>query len=397
MAVIVMCFTFSPQAGIAEQELQATMNDSIKTKADVLVVGGGIHGCSSAFHLARQGVQVILLEADYCGRHASGVNAGGVRTLGRPVPEIPLALASREIWHQLKDLVGDDGGFEASGQLKVGESEEDMRELRARVQSLQALGFFHETLVDRDTVRELIPTIAPHVAGGIWVKDDGHALPYRAVTAFRRAAERLGVIVHEGTPAEGMERAGGVWRVTTRKGVFEAKHLVNAAGAWSARIASQLGESVPVKAGGLMLMVTQRVAPFIKPVLGATSRPLSFKQFDNGTVVIGGALHCEIDFDAKHGEIDFRTLARSARTVTDLFPFLKDVQINRAWSGIEGFLPDKLPVIGPSKAAPDVTHVFGFCASGFQLGPASGRTVSELVINGRTSMPIEAFAVDRFH
>ncbi|TFW04800.1 FAD-binding oxidoreductase [Oxalobacteraceae bacterium OM1] len=373
------------------------MNVSTQEAADVLVVGGGIHGCSSAFHLARQGVKVILLEADYCGRHASGVNAGGVRTLGRPIPEIPLALASRAIWHELDELVGDDAGFEASGQLKVAESEADMQELRARVQALQSLGFSHEVLVDRETVRELVPTMSAHVVGGIWVKDDGHALPFRAVTAFRRAAERLGVAVHEGTPAEGMERVGGLWRVTTKKGVFEAKHLVNAAGAWSARIAAQLGEKVPVQPGGLMLMVTQRVPPFIKPVLGATSRPLSFKQFDNGTVVIGGALHCAIDFDAQHGEIDFSTLARSARTVTDLFPFLKDVQINRAWSGIEGFLPDKLPVIGPSKAAPDVTHVFGFCASGFQLGPASGRTVAELVVNGRTDVPIDAFAVNRFH
>jgi sarcosine oxidase, subunit beta len=373
------------------------MNDSKSRTADVLVLGGGIHGCSSAFHLAKQGVKVILLEAEYCGRHASGVNAGGVRTLGRPIPEIPLALASRSIWHQLEELVGDDAGFEPSGQLKVAESEADMQESRARVDTLQALGFSHEVIVDREMVRELIPTISPHVVGGIWVKDDGHALPFRAVTAFRRAAERLGVAVHEGTKAEALTRVGDTWRVTTKKGTFEAKHLVNAAGAWSAQVAAQLGEQLPLKPGGLMLMVTQRVPPFIKPVLGATSRPLSFKQFDNGTVVIGGALHCAIDFDAQHGEIDFGTLARSARTVTDLFPFLKDVQVNRAWSGIEGFLPDKLPVIGPSKTVSNVTHVFGFSASGFQLGPASGRAVAELVLDGCCSVPIAAFAADRFH
>lgn len=372
------------------------MSKMNRTKADVLVIGGGIHGCSSAFHLARRGVKVILLEADYCGRHASGVNAGGVRTLGRPIAEIPLALASRDIWHQLESLVGDDAGFEASGQLKVAESDDDVEILRKRVAALQALGFTHEVLVDRKTVLELIPTISPHVTGGVWVRDDGHALPFRAVTAFRRAAEKLGVVVHEGAVADSVERVGNVWQVTSGKGIFEAQHLVNAAGAWSAGIAAKFGEKVPVKPGGLMLMVTNRVAPFIKPVLGATSRPLSFKQFDNGTVVIGGALECEIDFGAKHGEIDFAMLARSARTVTDLFPFLGGVQINRAWSGIEGFLPDKLPVIGPSKVAPDVTHVFGFCASGFQLGPASGRTVSELVIDGKTDMPIDAFAVDRF-
>jgi sarcosine oxidase subunit beta len=364
--------------------------------ADVIVIGGGIHGCSSAFHLARRGASVILLEADYCGRHASGVNAGGVRTLNRPLPEIPLALASRALWHDLGNLVGDTAGFEASGQLKVAESEADMQVLKERVALLQSHGFTHEVLVDRETVRDLIPAMSPHVTGGIWVKDDGHALPFKAVTAFRRAAEKLGSVVHEGTPAVSLSPAGSRWCVETARGRFEASHVVNAAGAWSARIAAMAGEKVPLEPGGLMLMVTQRVPPFIKPVLGAVSRPLSFKQFDNGTVVIGGALECRIDFDAKHGEIDFKTLARSARTVTDLFPFLKEVQVNRAWSGIEGFLPDKLPVIGPSRVAPNFIHAFGFCASGFQLGPAVGRIVSELVIDGTARLPIGPFAVDRF-
>ena len=77
------------------------MNKPVAKESDVLVIGGGLHGSSSAFHLARRGVSVTVLEADYVGRHASGVNAGGVRTLGRPVPEIPLALMSREIWHDI--------------------------------------------------------------------------------------------------------------------------------------------------------------------------------------------------------------------------------------------------------------------------------------------------------
>lgn len=365
--------------------------------ADVIVIGGGIHGCSSAFHLAKRGAKVVLLEADYCGRHASGVNAGGVRTLNRPLPEIPLALASRELWHDLTNLIGEDPGFAPSGQLKVAESEKDIEILKARVNLLRAHGWHHEILIDRSAVRELVPSITPNVIGGIWVEKDGHALPYRAVTAFRRAAERLGVLVHENTVAETIEQSGSWWRITTPKGRFEAGHVVNAAGAWSGQIAKQIGESVPVEPGGLMLMITHCVMPFLKPVLGTVNRPLSLKQFDNGTVLIGGALHCEINFEAKHGEIDFTRLANSARTVTDLFPFLKDVPVNRAWSGLEAFTPDKLPVIGMSRVAPNFTHAFGFSASGFQLGPIVGKLVSELVFDGKCELPIDAFAVDRFH
>ncbi|WP_354684278.1 FAD-binding oxidoreductase [Cupriavidus necator] len=367
------------------------------TGADVIVIGGGLQGTSSALHLARRGLRVTLLEAEYCGRHASGVNAGGVRTLGRHLAEIPLALASRELWHRLAELTGDDADFVPSGQLKVAETDAELVVLRQRVAELEAHGFTHETLVDGHTVRELVPAIAPHVTGAIWVRDDGHALPYRAVTAFRRAAERAGVTVHEATPAQRVEYSGSQWQVSTPRGVFRAGRLVNTAGAWAGEFAAQIGEPVPVEAGGLMLMITHRVAPFVKPVLGATGRALSFKQFANGTVLIGGGLRCAADVQARHGEVDMLELGTSAQTVTALFPHLGPLGINRAWAGVEAFMPDQIPVISPSRTAPGVVHAFGFSAHGFELGPVVGQIVAELVTEGRSTLPIDAFAIDRFH
>ncbi|MGX6568917.1 NAD(P)/FAD-dependent oxidoreductase [Cupriavidus necator] len=364
--------------------------------ADVIVIGGGLHGTSSALHLVRKGLRVTLLEAEYCGRHASGVNAGGVRTLGRHLAEIPLALASRELWHRLGELTGDDAGFVPSGQLKVAETDAELDTLRQRVTRLEALGFTHERLVDGHAVRELVPSIAPHVTGAIWACRDGHALPYRAVMAFRRAAQAAGVVVHEATPAGRLEQAGGRWHVHTPRGVFRAERLVNTAGAWAGEFAAQLGEPVPLEAGGLMLMITHRVAPFVKPVLGATGRALSFKQFDNGTVLIGGGLRCPADAQARHGEVDMLRLGTSARTVTALFPHLGPLGINRAWAGVEAFMPDQIPVIGPSQSAPGVVHAFGFSAHGFELGPIVGQIVAELITEQRSTLPIDAFAIGRF-
>jgi sarcosine oxidase, subunit beta len=365
--------------------------------ADVIVIGGGLHGCSSAFHLSRRGAKVVLLERDYCGRHASGANAGGVRTLGRQIPEIPLALASCDLWHDLHNLIGDDAGFVPDGQLKVAESDEDVELLRERTALLNAQGWTHEELVDRDTVRSLVPAIAPHVTGGIWVKRDGYAIPYRAVTAFRRAAEGLGTRVHENTPVTSLKRIGDTWHVVTPQGSFSADTVINASGAWAAQLSKMVGEHVPVVPTGLMLMITERVRPFISPVLGATKRSLSFKQFGNGTVLIGGALRCNhVDIEAQHAELDIKRLSNSAQIVNDLFPFLEGVSINRAWSGIEAFTPDELPVIGPSRTAPGLFHAFGFSGSGFQLGPIVGRLIAEMVMDGKTMLPIESFAVDRF-
>lgn len=363
---------------------------------DVIVIGGGFHGTSSAFHLAVRGAAVTVLEAEYCGRHASGVNAGGVRTLGRHLAEVPLARASLRLWHDLSSLIGDDATFVQSGQLQIAETPQELEKLRARVADLNALGFEHEVIVDAKQVREIAPRLAPHVVGGIWVKDDGYAVPYRAVTAFRRAAQRFGARFHEGTPALSIRHAGDRWQVTTSRGVFCAPWLINAAGAWSGEFAASVGDEVPIKPGGLMLMVTQRVPHFIDPVLGATGRPLSFKQFANGTVVIGGGLRCAADPVQRHGEVDFGSLPRSARTVTDLFPHLRGINVIRAWAGVEAFMPDDIPVIGFSRGAPRLVHAFGFSAHGFELGPIGGQIVAELVLDGRSTLPIEPFAVDRF-
>lgn len=372
------------------------MSDSTNMEADVLVVGGGLHGTSSAFHMARRGAKVIVLEADYVARHSSGVNAGGVRTLGRPLPEIPLALMSRELWHRMSDLLGDDGGFVPSGQLKIAETDDELEACRQRVALLESHGFTHEKMIDRESVLELEPALARHVTGGIWVERDGFALPYRTTTAFRLAAQRLGCRFLEGAPVRRIEQRGTQWVAMTPQRTFSAQKLLVTAGAWSGELTKQVGEPVPMHPEGLMLMVTHRVAPFCRATLGATGRPLSFKQFDNGTVVIGGKLIGIADLENRHGEVDFARLVRSAQTVTDLFPHLRHLGVNRAWAGVEAFTEDELPVISASRKAAHLYYSFGYCGSGFQLGPGCGKLVSELILDGAPSIPLDAFAVDRF-
>jgi glycine/D-amino acid oxidase-like deaminating enzyme len=198
--------------------------------ADVVVIGGGLHGLSSALHLARRGASLVVLERDVCGR--------------------------------LPELIGDDAGFVPSGQLKVAESEAELAACRARVAHLQTLGFTHEVMVDASTVRELVPSLARHVVGGVWAERDGHALPFRAVTALRLAAQ----------------------------------HVV----------------------------------------------------------------------------------------------------VNRAWAGLEGFMPDGIPVISRSATHDGLVHAFGFSAHGFELGPIVGSVVAELVCDGRSTHDIDAFWIGRF-
>jgi sarcosine oxidase subunit beta len=145
-----------------------------------------------------------------------------------------------------------------------------------------------------------------------------------------------------------------------------------------------------------MMIVTAPLPPFCDAVVGATGRPLSFKQMGNGTVVIGGGRLGSADLVSERTELDFSELAKTARTAAEIFPITRNSRIVRAWAGIEGRMPDDIPVIGPSSRGERVVHAFGFCGHGFQLGPVVGGIVAELVATGRTGMPIEPFRISRF-
>jgi sarcosine oxidase subunit beta len=363
--------------------------------ADVIVIGGGLHGCATALHLARTGLTAIVVEKDSVGRHASSANAGGVRRLGRALPEIPLAVAALASWHRIRDLVDDDCGFASSCQVKVAETESELQALGQRRDTVLGLGFEHEEIIDQAQLRELVPAIAPHCVGGMVVHGDGHADPFRTVQAFKRKARALGVRFLEGTPVEALRRSGETWQVRTPRGRLEAPILVNCAGAWGGHIAAMLGEHAPVEAQALMLMITARVKPFVKPVVGAQGRMLSFKQFDNGTVLIGGGHRGRAEPERNRTHLNLDGLAASAATAMALFPALRSVQIVRCWAGIEGETPDGIPVIGAG-AAKGAFHAFGFSGHGFALGPIVGRIIADLVVKGDTDLPIDAFDIGRF-
>ena len=156
-----------------------------------------------------------------------------------------------------------------------------------------------------------------------------------------------------------------------------------------------LGEAVPVKAHAPMLMITSRMPRFITAVVGAQGRTLSFKQFENGTVMIGGGLEGRAMPESNKTQLDYTGLAINARTALEIFPIMRQARIVRSWAGIEGMMADKIPVISPSRHA-GAYHAFGFSAHGFQLGPIGGKIVSELILDGKSSLPVSPFRIDRF-
>ncbi|MDP6342651.1 MAG: FAD-dependent oxidoreductase [Alphaproteobacteria bacterium] len=363
---------------------------------DAIVVGGGLHGCSVALHLAQRGLSVLVVEKDTVGRHASGVNAGGVRRLGRDPAEIPLSQAAMEMWWRIGDWLGDDCGFQVSGQLKVAETAGELAELEARARQVADLGYDHEELVGPDELFRLAPALARHCTGGLVSRRDGFADPFRTTRAFMRRAREAGAEFLEGTAVTAIERRGGAWTVRAGEYRLSAANLINCAGGWGAGLAAWLDEAVPAETAAPMLMVTAPLPPFVEPVIGAQGRALSFKQTGAGTVVIGGGYRARALPEENRTELDFRELKLSARTVAELFPIMRQADIVRCWAGLEAITPDGIPVIGPSAREDGLIHLFGFCGHGFQLGPITGRIVADLLTSGQTDLPIAPFAVDRF-
>jgi sarcosine oxidase, subunit beta len=362
---------------------------------DAIVIGGGLHGLSCALQLARAGRRVTLLERSWVGRHASTATAAGIRTLNRDRRELDICLESLQMWHRIEDLVGDRCGFVRSGQIRVAETVQDLDRETQRISHLCTAGYRHETIVDRDTLRTLLPSLSAHCVGAAVTHHDGAADPHKTVLAFRRAATEHGVTIHEGADVVAIRSCAPGWRVLTRAREISTQVVVAAAGAWTPGVAAQVGDHFPDGHKASMMIVTEKGRPFLGPVVGCIGNPLSLKQASNGSLLLGGGIQGEADPALGTSRVDFPRLAGGVRTALRLFPSLASVRIARCWTGIEAKTPDLLPVIGESPTARGIFYCFGFSGHGFELVPITGCIIADLVTAGRTARPVAALSPER--
>ncbi len=369
-------------------------------QADVIIVGGGIIGATTAFFLRKRGVSVMLLERGLVGQQASGVNFGNVRRSGRPLEQLPLSNRSREIWGKLKELIGDDAEFVASGQIRVGYRQEHVDRLEKYAHDAKAYGLNLELFSGRK-LRERYPLLGPEVILASLSPHDGQANPRLAAPAFGRAAVREGAQVFENTEIVNIDKDGEDFRVTAADGrIFRAPAVLVTAGAWAGRISEKFGEPVPMDPRGPQMAVTEPVPYAISPVISVSSENFNevvyFRQVKRGNVVFGGCGRCVADLDTRRASALPEHTLRQLTQLPRVVPALNRLSIIRVWSGVEGFMKDDNPVIGPSGRVPGLYYAFGFCGAGFQLGPGVGDVMAELIHTGATTTPIEPFHIARF-
>ncbi len=361
---------------------------------DVAIVGGGIMGASAALALRRKSVAVVLLERDLCGSRSSGVNYGGVRRQGRPVSQLPLAQRAHQVWANLPALIGTDGEYQRSGHFKIGRSEADMASLEAYAHLSRDFDLGIQ-LISGATLRERCPWLGGRAVGGSLCPDDGQANPRLVSPAFALAAQRAGAQILERTPMTSVEHDGKLFTVRSGNAVaVRAPVLINCAGAWAGALAAQFGEAVPIHSGHPAMAVTEPLPFFMHWSLGVEGGGIYCRQVARGNLVLGGGSGVALDADRARSERS--AIATLAVQAVELLPALKNAHFIRTWSGTEGYLPDRQPVLSKSHTTPGLIHGFGFAGAGFQIGPGVGEVLAELARDGRSTTPIDAFAIERF-
>jgi sarcosine oxidase subunit beta len=368
------------------------MSEVIET--DALIIGGGIVGSSAALALASKGRRVALLERDFCGSHSSGVNYGGVRRQGRPLSQLPLSQRAHQIWGSLRELLGTDGEYVRSGHLKLARSEQDMAALRAYAVASGPYDL-HLQLLDRDELRARYPWAGDVAVGASLCADDGHANPRLVSPAFARAARRAGAQIFEQAKVTEVDHDGRAFVVRTTSGLtLRAPWLLNCAGAWAGELAAQFGEPVPMHSGHPAMLVTEPLPMFMDVSTGVEGGGIYARQVARGNCVLGGGQGFALDpARARPGQAAVLEILRNA---VELYPPLAGAMAIRTWSGTEGYLPDRQPVLGPSLRQPGLLHGFGFAGAGFQIGPAVGEALAEWVCEGRSAIALDAFSIGRF-
>lgn len=363
---------------------------------DAAVIGGGLVGSWTAFFLARRGVRVALLEKGTVGAQSSGVNFGNLRLQGRHPTQYPLSLRSHSIWERLEELIGETCEFSATGHLYLALNEKEAEKLEGYARAGESHGLSIERC-DGHAAPRRWTWLAPVVHAATYSARDATANPRLVTPVVARAAARSGATVMQNCRVVSIDRRDGAFRLTTDTGAtVTAPQVVNAAGAWAVDVARAFGESAPIFPAGPPQFVTEPLPYRIVPSVQTIDGSVICRQIPRGNVIVAGYPRTASDPVANRAPVPPHKTLNTIAHLRRLIPFLAKARVIRVWSGIEGYLPDMLPVIGPSATTPGLFHAFGFCGHGFQIGPGVGAVLSDLVVDGRTGTPIEACSIARF-
>lgn len=367
--------------------------------ADVVIVGGGIIGCSIAYYLAKKKVSVIVLEgSDNIGNGGSSRNGGGVRQSGRDVRELPLVMYGiRNLWPGLSEELEVDCEYHQDGNLRLGKTETHRKILEGLTERAVKAGL-DVKMIDGDEVRRINPYLSDEVTCASWCPTDGHANPLTTTLGYYKMARRLGVRFITGEKAVGLKKIKGRLRqVVTPEHVYEAECIVVAAGYASRELVATVGIDIPMSQMMIECLVTEAEPHMFDQMLGTAEADFYGHQTKHGSFVFGGTSGFEaVNKDNGTPICSSMTASCECRGIMKYFPALADTRIVRTWSGWVDQVQDGVPVLGEVPEVPGLILAAGFCGHGFGIAPGASYNLAELITEKTSPVDLSALRYDRF-
>ncbi len=370
---------------------------ALRDTAEVAIVGGGIMGASTAYHLARRGcTDVVILEKDLLAQASTGLSAGGIRQQFSHPANIRLSQEAVRVFERFEEEFGADVEFRQVGYLFLAQSEEVWQEFLANVEIQRQHNVPVEVLTADEIKRRWPYLNVDDLLGGTFGPRDGYADPYMAAMGFANAARRLGVRIEEQTKVTGIRiEKGRIGGVETTRGPIWAPVVVNVTGAWGGLVAQMAGFDLPVKPYRRQVFVTAAFDLIPKPVPMILDIEPAFYFRGEGPGVLMGMSDPD-EPSSFHTHVDYSFMERVIEAAVHRAPILEEAEIVRGWGGLYDITPDDNPIIGPLPGADGFFCAIGFSGHGFQQGPTVGRILSDLILDGETSFDLSPFAYDRF-
>jgi glycine/D-amino acid oxidase-like deaminating enzyme len=351
---------------------------------EVIIIGSGVVGSSIAYHLSeKKDNGILVIDKSFPLSGTSGSTQAWVWVHDKtPNWYGELSMYSAELYPYLEKKIGD-VEYHRTGGISPFFLKED-HEKAKRLASKQAEVGIHVKVLTREEVLAMEPALSPKIEGATFSSLDGNVNPFRLVELYVRASKKNNVQFSFYNPVTSLEKKKETFIVTTEKGVFKAKKLIIAGGVWSKQLAAMLEVDIPIKQVRGQILITEPLAPLLKYTIGG------MRQTINGEVLMGYSME-HVGYDRRS---TLNVLQETAKMAIDLVPSLEKANIVRGFSGVRVIPVDGLPILGE---VPSVDGLYAAVThSGITLSPIIGTLMTELIMEGDTSLPIERYRLDRF-
>ena len=373
----------------------------LKDRYQVVIIGGGVHGVSTAYYLTKLGIKdIAVLDKGYLGGGASARTTAIIRANYITAEGIPFFNESLKLYEGLAKELNFNILFNQMGRLDLGHTDAAVYGLRMRTEFNRLLGV-DSRMVGPKEVKDLVPPIDLRegkpfpILGALYHPPCGVVRHDAVVWGFARGANNGGVELHPFTEVTGIDRTNGhVSGVETSRGFVQADTVLSTTAGWSSTIAAMVDLKLPLTTHPLEVMVTEPLKPFLHKTISSANLHAYVYQTDRGEVVIGGGVD---PYQSYSQRSSLRPIEELAVHTLEMFPSMGQVKVLRQWSGLCDMSPDYAPIMGTVQGLDGFVLSCGWGSWGFKAAPAAGKSIAQLISTGETPDLIKPFGLSRFH